>query len=161
MVSFLAGDWITFEQFLIDASTKIGDYRKILQNHVPKLISSKLQKQTKFRLSDTIIDFQKEIENFFSSFFSHSRQLSFHSPMRDVEKTKRSEKSLQPYRFLLNEPMNEKLKTINQLITTWVNEKNDDSLSIFLQNIKWSLRGEFMRVASVLAWLTQWRITFD
>ena len=69
MVSFLAGDWITFEQFLIDASTKIGDYRKILQNHVPKLISSKLQKQTKFRLSDTIIDFQKEIENFFSSFF--------------------------------------------------------------------------------------------
>lgn len=36
--------------------------------------------------------------------------------MCDVEKTKRSEKSLQPYRFLLNELAEEKLETINQLI---------------------------------------------
>lgn len=37
--------------------------------------------------------------------------------MSDVEKTKRSEKSLHPYRFLLNGRVKrEELETINQLI---------------------------------------------
>lgn len=36
--------------------------------------------------------------------------------MRDVEKTKRSEKSLQPYRFLLNGAANEKWKPLISLL---------------------------------------------
>lgn len=36
--------------------------------------------------------------------------------MRDVEKTKRSEKSLQPYRFLLNGAANEKSKPLISLL---------------------------------------------
>lgn len=36
--------------------------------------------------------------------------------MREVEKTKRSEKSLQPYRFLLNVATNEKLKPLISLL---------------------------------------------
>lgn len=64
--------------------------------------------------------------------------------MCDVEKTKRSEKSLQPYRFLLNELAEEKLETINQLIISWA-DKIDDSLSFVKQK-----KGESMNVIRLL-----------
>lgn len=70
------------------------------------------------------------------------RSLEVALPMSDVEKTKRSEKSLQPYRFLLNERVKEgeKMETINQLIISSAN-KIDDSLSFLLQNA--SLKNEW------------------
>lgn len=77
---------------------------KILRNHVWKLISG-YEREDKVFHSDTIIDLEREI---FLSPFS----VELNSPMRDVEKTKRSEYSLHPYRFLLNR----KMATINQLI---------------------------------------------
>lgn len=111
---------------------------KILRNHVWKLIS---RCEDKVFHSDTIIDLERE--NFLfpslsrslsSLFFCFSIHAAFNSPMSDVEKTKRSECSLHPYRFLLNREM----ATINQLIMSWANRtqkktKYDDSLSILRQ----------------------------
>ncbi|CRK97732.1 CLUMA_CG011112, isoform A [Clunio marinus] len=54
---------------------------------------------------------------------SDYKEPSIYLPMSDVEKTKRSEKSLQPYRFLLNEISHEKLAIINQVIMSLVNRK--------------------------------------
>lgn len=108
---------------------------KILRNHVWKLIS---RYEDKVFHSDTIIDLERG--NIF--FLSHVIHVEHYSPMSDVEKTKRSEYSLHPYRFLLNR----KMATINQLIMSWANRtKNDDSLS-FVEQWKgqWSLHSLMM-----------------
>lgn len=77
-----------------------------------------------------------------------------HSPIRDVEKTKRSEKSLQPYRFLLNECWNiEKLETINQLIIGWANII-DNSLSFQRQTSPFTHHRSFELIDFTLRWLS-------
>lgn len=78
---------------------------KILRTHVWKLIS-------RSRSGWESKSFLLRHDNWFSE-----RRGSFrYSPMSDVEKTKRSEKSLQPYRFLLNE-WKEKRKMLKPLIS--------------------------------------------
>lgn len=92
----------------------IGNNRlkRILPNHVMKLVFSLVPcRQSLHPSSDVIIDL-KEMKLLLVLF----KLLYTHSPMREVEKTKRSEKSLQPYRFLLNGATNEKWKPLISLL---------------------------------------------
>lgn len=109
---------------------------KILRNHVWKLISGYERRQS-FPLRHD--NWFREGNFLHPSFFTLFSELN--SPMSDVEKTKRSEYSLHPYRFLLNREM----ASINQLIMSWANRtKKNWWIFIIFVAVKGAMKYSFV-----------------